>query len=115
MVCANGYESNTFFTMKEITEGLEVKRDEVTIASVDAINMYPSIKLATIRKEVMFFSRKLTASTKNTFNPCLEIFRHNLVWRGVLGITQQRKGITRVRNRRIRIGVPHQPGCVLPV
>ena len=36
--------------LKERLEELEVKRNEVKIASVDAINMYSSIKLATIRK-----------------------------------------------------------------
>ena len=45
----------------------------MTIASVDAINMYPLIKLSTIRKAVIFFARKLTAETKKTINLCLEI------------------------------------------
>ena len=40
----------------------------MTIASLDAVNMSPSTKLAKIRKEVIFFSRKLTASTKKTIN-----------------------------------------------
>ena len=30
-----------------------------TIASVDTINMYPLIKISTIRKAVRFFARKL--------------------------------------------------------
>ena len=38
--------------LKERLEELEVKIEELTIASVDAINMYPSIKLATTRKAV---------------------------------------------------------------
>ena len=36
----------------------------MTIASVDAINMYLSIKISTIRKSVRFFARKITAATK---------------------------------------------------
>ena len=47
--------------MKERLEQLKVKRDEAAIASVDAINMYPSIKITTIRKPVRYFARKITA------------------------------------------------------
>ena len=43
------------------------------IASVDAINMYPSIKLSTIKKAVRFFARTLTTATKITINLCLEL------------------------------------------
>ena len=57
---------------------MKIKRDEVTIASVDAINMYPSIKLATIRKAVIFFAKKLTAETKKTINLCLELIHFGM-------------------------------------
>ena len=59
--------------LKEILEELGVKREEVTIASVHAINMYRSIKLATIRKVVRYFTRKLTKETNNTIKLCLEL------------------------------------------
>ena len=59
--------------LKEKLEELKIKRDEVTISSVDAINMYPSIKLSTIRKAVRFFARKLTAATEKNINLCLEL------------------------------------------
>ena len=45
----------------------------MTISSVNAINMYPSIKLSTIKKEVVFFARKLTSATNKTINLCLEL------------------------------------------
>ena len=48
-------------------------REEVTIASVDAINVYPSIKLVTIKKAVRFFARTLTMATKKTINLCLDL------------------------------------------
>ena len=35
--------------------------------------MYPSIKLAKIRKAVRYFARSLTKETKKTINLCLEI------------------------------------------
>ena len=40
--------------------------------------MYASIKLATIRKAVIFFARKLTAATKNTINLCLELIHFEM-------------------------------------
>ena len=60
-------------------EELEIKRYGVTIASVDAINMYPSIKLVKTRKSVICFSRKLTASTKKTINFCLELIHFGVI------------------------------------
>ena len=47
----------------------------MTIASVDAINMYPSIKLATIKKEVGVFARKITREVKKTINLCLDLIQ----------------------------------------
>ena len=40
--------------------------------------MYPSIKLATIRKAVRFFARKLTAETKKTIIICLELMHFGM-------------------------------------
>ena len=58
---------------KERLEEIALRREEVTITSVDAINMYPSIQLATIRKAVRYFARKLTRETKKTINLCLDL------------------------------------------
>ena len=41
--------------MKNILEELDIKIDRVAISLVYAVNVYPSIKLATIRKYVRFF------------------------------------------------------------
>ena len=59
-------------------EKLGLKKEEVTIASVDAINMYPSIKLATIKKEVIFFAKKLTIEVKKTINLCLDLIQFGM-------------------------------------
>ena len=64
--------------LEEIIKELEVKRDKIKIASVDATNMYPSVKLSTIKKSVRFFTRKLTAATKKTINLCLELIRFRM-------------------------------------
>ena len=53
-------------------------RKELTIASVDAINMYHSIKLATTKKAVRFFARTFTLATKKTINLCLELIRFEM-------------------------------------
>ena len=47
------------------------------IPSLDDVNMYPSIKTATIRKSVIL--RKLTVETKNTINLCLELIRFGTI------------------------------------
>ena len=64
--------------LKERLEELGLKREDITITSVDAINMYPSIKLATIRKAVRCFTRKLTKETKNTINLCLDLIHFGM-------------------------------------
>ena len=63
---------------KERVEEKKLVREEVTIVSVDAINIYPSIKLATIKKAVRFFERTLTTATKKTINLCLELIRFGM-------------------------------------
>ena len=57
---------------------MRIKKDEVTIASVDAINKYRFIKLTTIRKAVRLFARKFTAATKKTINLCLELIHFEM-------------------------------------
>ena len=59
-------------------EELGLKIEELTIASVDAINMYPSIKLATIRKAVKIFARKITRETKKRINICLGLIHFGM-------------------------------------
>ena len=61
--------------LKEKLEKLKIKIDEVTIASVGAINMYPSIKISTIKKTVRLFASNLTSATKKKMNLCLELVR----------------------------------------
>ena len=50
----------------------------MTIASVDAINIYPSIKLATIKKAVRYFARTFTRETKKTINLCLDLIQFGM-------------------------------------
>ena len=50
--------------LKERPEELDINRYGVIIASVYAVNMYPYIKIVTIRKSVICFARKLTQQPK---------------------------------------------------
>ena len=59
-------------------EELGLRKEEVTIALVDAINMYPSIKLATIKEAVIFFERKLTRKVTKTINLCLDLIQFGM-------------------------------------
>ena len=61
------------YYLKERLDELKVRRDKVKIFSVDAINMYLSIKLSIIKKAVRLFTRKLTTVTKKTINLCVEL------------------------------------------
>ena len=61
--------------LKETLEEMELNKEEVAIASVYAINMYLSIKLATIKKEVRVFARKITREVKKTINLCLDLIQ----------------------------------------
>ena len=45
---------------------------------MDAIKIYPSIKLATIGKAVRYFARKFTIETKKTINLCLDLIHFGM-------------------------------------
>ena len=64
--------------LKERLEESNISRDRVTITAVDTVNMYPSIKLDTIRKLVTLFLSKLTTATKKTINICRELIHFGI-------------------------------------
>ena len=66
------------FDLKETFVELVLKKEEAKIASVDAINMYPSIKLATIKKAARFFARKITSEVKKKINLCLDLIQFGM-------------------------------------
>ena len=45
---------------------------------MDAINIYPSIELVTIRKVVIYFARKLTRETKKTIKLCFDLIHFGM-------------------------------------
>ena len=50
----------------------------VVIIYIFTMNMYPSIKLSTIKKSVVLFTIKLTAASKKTVNICLDLIRFGM-------------------------------------
>ena len=51
----------------------------MTIASEDAVNMHPSIKLATIRNAVIFSARKINVAAKKTIELCLKLIGFGMI------------------------------------
>eukprot|EP00957_Ditylum_brightwellii_P145655 11089980-Ditylum_brightwellii.AAC.1 len=50
--------------LKTKLEGLGLRRDEVTMMSLDIVNMYPSIRVKLIKKALQHYSRSLPAEAK---------------------------------------------------
>ena len=50
----------------------------MTTASIYAINIYPSIKLAGIKRAVRYFVRTLTREAKKTINLCLDLIQFGM-------------------------------------
>ena len=59
--------------MKEKIETLEVKKNEVTLAKLDTVAMYPSIQFLLVKKAVRFNSKELSKRDKEKIEKCLEV------------------------------------------
>ena len=49
------------------------KRNEVTIASIDAVAMYPSIKFPLVKKAISYFKRSLPKNQQSNIKLCLKL------------------------------------------
>ena len=54
-------------------EILNWKGNEVTIASIDAVAIYPSIKFTLVKKAISYFTRNLPKSQQPTVKLCLKL------------------------------------------
>ena len=59
--------------VKEEWEILNWKRNEVTISSMDAVAMYPSIKFPLVKKEISYFTINLSKIQQSTIKLCLKL------------------------------------------
>ena len=75
----NNEKNYTKFTIiqasqvKEEWEILNWKRIEVTISSIDAVAMYPSIKFPLVKKAISYFTRNLSKSQQSSVKLCLKL------------------------------------------
>ena len=59
--------------VKDEWEILNWKRNEVTIASIDAVAMYPSIKFPLVKKAILYFTRSLPKNQQSNVKLCLKL------------------------------------------
>ena len=64
--------------LKSKLEKLNLKQGEVTIASFDAVEMYPSIKYKLVEKAVLFFAKDLDSISKRKLGVCLDMIRFGM-------------------------------------
>jgi len=64
--------------VKESLEALAITKANYTIFSIDAVNMYPSVKFSMVERAVDFFSQSLTESEKATIKRCLAMIRYGM-------------------------------------
>ena len=66
-------------SLKANLEGLGLKQENCTIASVDAEAMYPSIKFSLIKKAVEYYARNITDENEiDKVNKCLDLIKFGM-------------------------------------
>eukprot|EP00957_Ditylum_brightwellii_P129999 9914861-Ditylum_brightwellii.AAC.1 len=59
--------------LKEKLERLKLKWKEITVMSLDIVNMYPLVRVKLIRKALNHYAKDLAGEAKNTINQCMDI------------------------------------------
>eukprot|EP00957_Ditylum_brightwellii_P070677 5371348-Ditylum_brightwellii.AAC.1 len=54
--------------LKQKLENLDLRRDEVTMMSLDIVNMYPSVRVKLIKKALQHYSHSLPEEAKQRIN-----------------------------------------------
>jgi hypothetical protein len=75
------YKSFTIIQAIEVKKKLEllgINKKNVTIASIDAVNMYPSIKFKLVREAIHFFAQDLPEEDQKTVDQCLELIKFGM-------------------------------------
>eukprot|EP00957_Ditylum_brightwellii_P193568 14740293-Ditylum_brightwellii.AAC.2 len=54
--------------LKQRLEGLGLRKDEVTMMSLDIVNMYPFVRVKLIKKVLQHYARSLPAEAKQRIN-----------------------------------------------
>ena len=64
--------------MKEKLEKCGLKQNEVTLMSLDIVNMYPLVRVKLIRKVLSHYARNLPDAAKETINMCMDIVQFGM-------------------------------------
>ena len=64
--------------VKEYWEKLEWKREKLTIVSVDAVAIYPSINVPLVKKSIQFYTKNLPKYAMTKINLCLRLVRFGM-------------------------------------
>ena len=64
--------------LKQKLEALNITRSDYTIATIDAKNMYPSVKFGHIEKAVSFFLRNASDDDKKKAGKCLDMVKFGM-------------------------------------
>ena len=64
--------------LKQKLEALNITRSDYTIATIDAKNMYPSVKFGHIERAVSFFLRNASDDDKKKAGKCLDMVKFGM-------------------------------------
>ena len=64
--------------MKEKLEKCGLKQNEVTLMSLDIVNMYPSIRVKLIQKALNYYAKNLPAAARETIDLCMDIVQFGM-------------------------------------
>eukprot|EP00957_Ditylum_brightwellii_P203765 15336091-Ditylum_brightwellii.AAC.1 len=72
------YAKYTIIQSSDLKEKLELKRNKVTLMSLDIVNMYPSVRVKLIRKALHHYAKDLPEEAKETINMCMDIVQFGM-------------------------------------
>jgi hypothetical protein len=64
--------------LKATLKKLDLKKDDITIISFDAVRMYPSIKYKFVKRAIRHFMGHLNAETQGCIETCLEMIKFGM-------------------------------------
>ena len=65
-------------SLKEELEKLKIDENKVKIASIEVVNMYPSVRLSLIKRAVKYFTLKCDPETKQSIKLCLKLIEFGM-------------------------------------
>jgi hypothetical protein len=69
----NKYTIQQASDLKQTLEKLNLRKNKVTIMSLDIVNMYPSTKLSLIKQAIRYYAKDLSTTNRNIIERCIEM------------------------------------------